>query len=429
MRLGIDINYLVHSIISYTAILSILLFPIDALEDDKIHIQANQQRQTLLSAPSFLFSSRLIPGLKNSMPRSNQYPFSYRESKRLINSVLEECSSDAYIILYQPDIQIDDFKNFTNFGNLRYYMSQSSTILTIPNTVIDIENEKPILIENEFDNIEKILRINCNTNLQIYNVNNLNEADVPHYIDTKKRLIFINLPNLLSDKIERNNQLYEHDIFAQTILRKLPTSFNTVIYLTDNLTPYKPTDSDNFYLPINYKELPNDPNDLPDLIKLNTMNSKRAIFPDLTVFDKTRYLDIERNEKGERPSFNEPDYKNYAKDYNGFTDDTWLEKKKPMKNEDEKLIKSWSRYNENEKLSSDYFINYKILKENAILIVSVVFFTLLLILKDFIKLIYNILTNISGKKNGKTGKTAKTGKTVKSKTVKLKKKSTIEKLN
>ncbi|KAH3661785.1 hypothetical protein OGAPHI_005963 [Ogataea philodendri] len=266
--------------------------------------------------PAIISSSKLIPGLKPSLGHSEQLPFDFNEATFVIERVFEQCSSDAYILVNVPGLKVEDFHHFEKFHHLRSQLAQASTIVSLPNVVVDDERL-------DFQSLERYLRIHCDT--YTHTVWNENSDEVSKYIDVHKRTIVLDLVGLNDEMTEeeRLDKLGEYDDLLREVMRKLPSPLFTILFTTTTASPYTATNDK----VLEFDDIPDDPHDLGAEIQRQVKEAQNMIFPDITVFDKTRFLEFERNDKGERPAYGEdiPDGM-WAKDVLG-KDETWLEKK------------------------------------------------------------------------------------------------------
>ncbi|ODV93784.1 hypothetical protein PACTADRAFT_35536 [Pachysolen tannophilus NRRL Y-2460] len=254
------------------------------------------------SFPSIFFSEQLIPGLLNKQHLKNNI-YGVNELTSIIKSSVSECTSDAYFLINQPGLKLSDFEDFKDFGYLRAFISRSSSIFPSPNTITHDQGLN-------LDIIESYIKSHCKTDT--YRVVNDNEAEVPHYIDIKKRIIRIEFSPLPENPEARKNTLIEHDMVFHNIARRLPSPHYFVLFTTDELREFNPEKSKNLDL------LEEFPDYLVSLDQLTDSQFKKiydnSIFPDLTLFDKSRTVEMERNARVKqadvRPEFPKPRLKN-----------------------------------------------------------------------------------------------------------------------
>ncbi|KAG7836770.1 hypothetical protein KL942_004688 [Ogataea angusta] len=331
--------------------------------------------------PALVASSKLIPGLRPALPHSEQLPFDLGEATSIIYRVLEQCTSDAYILINLPGLRVDDFHHFERFRHLREQLSQASTVVTFPNVLVDDER----LTTDEF---VRYLRIHCNT--ITYDVVNEDAAEVPKYLDTRTRTINVQLGGLTDEmsQTERLEKLDEYNELLREIMRKLPTPRFTILFSTNTAIPYEEKE----YKVIYPEDVPEDPKDLTVRDRRLAKTASNMIFPDITVFDKTRYLELERNKHGERDEYGSHPDGVWAKDVLE-DDDTWLAKKtKTIKKE-----KSLYRFSEDQNESPAVF-DREFLIDNGPVIVGGLFVVVTLFALDILR---GIARQVAGLARGK----------------------------
>ncbi|KAG0689517.1 hypothetical protein C6P40_004895 [Pichia californica] len=377
--------------------------------EDSISVDGIDSENDVLAAPALFASYNLVPGLKSSLSHNEQLPFTESEVNSLLKETLKKCLNDHYIFVKIPGLQVSDFQNFTVWHHFRSRLAQGSTIVSMPNIISD----KGIETQEEFgkvgnigfhsvidwDNLQNTILYNCEADL--YNVQNMEEDEVPNFMDIHTKLITIDVPEALLyfDEIEdRQHFLSKVDELIRKICMKFPSPKVGVILASTTTNPANQRYLLNRGDVIEYENIPNDPKVLtkPLLEKIRT--SKRYIFPDITIFDKSRYYEYERNEIGERHRLSDLKDKQWAKDgdkniVDMEEDDTWLEKKEKVIVKDENLYK----YGEDETFRS-VFDNKQFIRENALWIVGGVWIVILFVVWDFIKLLINAIISIANRK-------------------------------
>lgn len=189
--------------------------------------------------PLLISSTRLVKGLvkKVGSPKPNPYPLAKLDT--IIKNIISHCSSDAYVLINQPGLTHDDFATNDQkiFFNVQKEMDQDSTVVAFPYI------ESPI----SFNQISKYIVKNCRAEvirLDVETQEQLDDphADVPKYIDTKTRVILVNLPKLPTYKYQyqyRNQVIHAHDKYLREVLRKIPSPYVSVF-----LTSLDTTDED-----------------------------------------------------------------------------------------------------------------------------------------------------------------------------------------
>ncbi|CDK25538.1 unnamed protein product [Kuraishia capsulata CBS 1993] len=319
--------------------------------------------------PAFLFSHKLVPSLRANLPHSEQVPFTLAEATEIFNRLAEQCLSNAYIVVNQPGLTIQDLTNFQGYPFTRDMMTAASTIVTFPNVITEDSTTFNL------DSIESHLKQSCHvkTHQVLYN----DENEVPPYIDTRPRLIKVMLPALPEEEIPRTQALLDHDFLLKKIARKLPSPYITVLYTTDTVSEFKEGRSFEY----SFEDIPDDPRMITTSQMKDALYSYDTIFPDITIFDKSRWFEYERNDMGELD--NDLDSSVWAKDEGGRVDDTWLEKKtKEILTE-----RKYTRFGENDDMLDSSIINKDLLLENAPLVFGIVLTVFALIAYNILRLI------------------------------------------
>ncbi|ODV84655.1 hypothetical protein CANARDRAFT_200464 [[Candida] arabinofermentans NRRL YB-2248] len=243
-----------------------------------------------------------------------------------MHSIRETCGSkdiELLVLLFESY-----FEHYSVLEPKILHMSQSSSLITFPNVITDSPE-----ITFDVDKFEKMLKIHCNTKTHLVSDTDA-QHELPRFIDTRKRLLRIDL-SPLEDSFtaeERLLKLQEYDELFKELIRRLPSPNHSVI-LTSS-TPRKYVDPQEKIYDV--QDIPMDPRNLSPEIRRAVKTSKTMIFPDISIFDMTRYLDFERNKHNERAELVGDDQEipngQWAKDLevNGGSnehDDTWLSKK------------------------------------------------------------------------------------------------------
>ncbi|VEU21540.1 DEKNAAC102297 [Brettanomyces naardenensis] len=300
-------------------------------------------------------------------------PFGLDEAELLISRSLEECLSHAYIIAVVPGLKIEDFSNFDVFENVRDMMTKSSTVLSMPNILSD--GSGTTLGIEQFENI---LKVHCNA--KEITVNGVDEGQVPYYIDTRTRLIRVDFPPLGNTSEARRERLRNYDLMIKKISRELPSPNIAVLFTTNTTSEADMNDIADEKEIIKENEIPDNPKILNVNLRGKIRSSRRMIFPDITVFDKSRYYEWERNKKrGLEDASKETE--------RAREDETWLKKKK------KKIVKSSSlyRFGEDGKDVTSALFNRDFLHDNALLILCVLSLFFMIIFFDTLKLLISMM--------------------------------------
>lgn len=324
--------------------------------------------------PALFASYSLVPGLKKSLPHSEQMPFSEHEANVYFTRALEQCNNDHYIFVKVPGLRVTDFQNFSAWTNLRNRLVKASTIFAMPN-VLDGRGVSMTRHNDEYEIIkwealESTLENYCD--VMKYNIKHMNPEEFPKYQGTRKILLKVEVFNFLEyEEVEDNRIefLQQIDELIRDLCRRFPTPKFSILLAGTTSTEVKYDEIADRDEVIEFHEVPDDPKVLSVAMREKVRKSKRVIFPDITVFDKSRYFEYDRSQFHERPSFNDLKENQWVKDMgkgeDDLIDDTWLEKKTKKIVKDEKLYK----FGENEEFVS-VFANKQFVRDNSLLLAS-----------------------------------------------------------
>lgn len=328
--------------------------------------------------PAIFASVRLIPGLHGSITHSSQLPYTLHESNELLSRAFEQCIDDAFVIFNVPGLEVLDFGNFTSFKYLRDFMTRTSTLISMPNILTDGATL-------DVDLLRELTEIHCNAKRET--IRGMEDSSIINYVDARPRFIEVDMPalNYSSGTEERAELLRHYDEYMYKVVRELPSPRIALLFTTNTTSP---VDLDVISSPdiIRESQLADDPR----VVSINLLNkvkdSPRVIFPDITVFDKSRYYDYERNEHGELED--EKLEKHVA------SGESWLEKKK--KNNVEK-DKSMYRFGEEDDDTSSIFDDADFLGHNALLIFGVIVILSLVVGWDLLRSLYAFIRSFGAK--------------------------------
>ncbi|QPG73483.1 hypothetical protein FOA43_000794 [Brettanomyces nanus] len=329
--------------------------------------------------PSLFFSYKLVPGLRVSVDHSDQMPFSLPEAESLLTRAFEQCLSNGYIIANVPGLKLEDFASFDSFQHIRDQMTKSSTILSMPNVLSNSEGDTLDL--NRF---ESVLSVHCNA--RMHYIDGVDEDQIPRYRDTRTRVIRVDFPALSSNATDenRNKRLQNYDEMIMKIIREMPTPSISVLFTTNTTKEIDIDEITDKNSIIRENEIPANPKVISLDMRNKVRTSKRMIFPDITVFDKSRYFEYERNEKGERGGLDKDTAKKQSKD------DTWLKRKK------KKIVKNKSlyRFGEDDKKTTSALANQDFVHDNALLIVCMAGIFAFIVFFDVVKIGFTMLKKV-----------------------------------
>lgn len=370
----------------------------------------------VLTAPALFMSYNLVPKLKSSLTHNEQLPFTESEVNNILKDALKNCLNDHYIFVQIPGLKVSDFQNFTVWHHLRLRASKSSTLLPMPHiidsygfgsqeSIGDFGNVGMHSVIN-WNKLRDVLKSNCH--IDEYNVENMDSEEVPNFIDANKKLINIEIPEALlyfNETDDRQRFLLKVDELIRKICMKFPSPRVGVILASTTSNP-----ADHRYLlnreeNIQFDQIPDDPKVLSRGLMEKVRKSTRFIFPDITIFDKSRYYEYERNEKWERHRLSDLKDKQWAKDGDKNVvdmdeDDTWLEKKQKKIIKNEKLYK----YDEDKDTFKSVFEDRQFIIDNAFWIAGGVLLLVAFITWDLVKILFKTIflfvdkiTSIKGK--------------------------------
>ncbi|CCH62454.1 hypothetical protein TBLA_0H01670 [Henningerozyma blattae CBS 6284] len=183
------------------------------------------------TVPFILFSHKLIPGVQQYQEDYDSIlTFHNDELTSIVQDITSHCSSDAYILINVPGLTKSDFLYSKNsFNSLKRYIFQSSTTLKFEKT--------QILGENYYDKLTFFIKDKCRIKDQmIINIRGNNTDNFQPYIDSNKRIIKINYPELptLANSNDRTKSLEDYDKFLRLVLAQIPSPEHTVIITSLN---------------------------------------------------------------------------------------------------------------------------------------------------------------------------------------------------
>lgn len=238
-----------------------------------------------------------------------QVPMSAKDALTATESILSQCLSDAFVIIQVPGLELADLQEWPSWHSSRMIMSKASTIVSLAHMTESESFDLKLL--------EKTLRANCGVSK--IEIDSMDEPHNAKYEDSKPRLLDVKIPeDLLYEKPgseQRAEQLLKIDELVYDIVKKLPSPNIFIMIISDTPEEYDEEElKKDLY--IGFDELPEDPRQILPGFKERAKKSKRWIWPDITIFDRSRWFGFERNEAKERKIENKED------------DDTWLEYKK-----------------------------------------------------------------------------------------------------
>lgn len=369
--------------------------------------------RTVRALPALFMSQPLIPGLKPSLSHSEQLPFTEKEAEIYLTRALEQCTSEHYIFVQIPGLKIEDFQNFTVWHNLRTRLVGSSTIFSMPNVLAsNIDSSPGARFKNtvmHWSSLTKVLELHCD--VVRYTVNNLDDDEMPKILHTDKVLVEINAPDFLIHEQQqelREQFLHGVDEHIRNVCRKFPSPKVSVLLAGTTLNDMNRREISNPDTVFEQDQIPADPKELSATLKESIRVSKRFIFPDITVFDKSRYFEYERNKDPERHLLRDLKDHQWAKDAEkdpgDVDDDTWL----PKKSKEIVKEKGLYKFGEHEEFES-VFSNRQFVMDNALLITCSALILIVFVSFDLLKWLFyftkdSILVKTNKKEKQKTTK-------------------------
>lgn len=219
----------------------------------------------LMSVPLVVASHKLVPNLKDEVAGPKGH--SPVHATNMLKKLVTECSSDEYLLINLPGLLFSDLNmaHADAWPSLRKYMMMASSLVGLPRV------EEPV----DLDYLENYIVRTCDA--ETINVDHEDEHEVNAYIDTRKRVIRVEL-DALPDDDTRGYELRKHDELLRQILRKLPSPHYTIILTSDTPTFSHPAPK----------------------VAIEKNPDKYDIFSDI-VNHPSRAVDVERNDRFRRP--------------------------------------------------------------------------------------------------------------------------------
>lgn len=188
------------------------------------------------AVPLLVASHKLVRGLKNYLEKDNTEVHSLESAYNVIKHAVTQCSSEAYIIVDIPGLEVSDL-SMTQAGNmpsLRKYLMLSSTLVGVPwvDGAVDM------------DFLEQYIINTCEAETIL--LTEENEYYISKYIDTRKRVIRIELPPITSTTtFAQKDALLRHvDLVVQSVLRAIPSPHFSLIVSSSRPAPLPNVDRD-----------------------------------------------------------------------------------------------------------------------------------------------------------------------------------------
>ena len=152
------------------------------------------------AVPLVVASHKLAKGLKDELSGNNLKPYKVDEATNMIKKLVTQCSSDEYLIINQPGLRLNDITDIEkeHWPHFYKYLTLSSTVVGLPWV------EEPI----DLDYLEKYILKTCKA--ETISVDHEDEREV-NCIDSKTRVIRIELSELPENLDERRDEMRKHD--------------------------------------------------------------------------------------------------------------------------------------------------------------------------------------------------------------------------
>ncbi|CAH2352051.1 protein Big1p [[Candida] railenensis] len=260
------------------------------------------------AVPVLFASHKLVKDIRSSKELTESH--SAEEVTNLAKKLITQCSSNQYILVNIPGLRLEDLRvsEKDNWPFLRKYLTMSSTVLGVPWC------EDPI----DLNYLEKYIIKTCKA--ETINVIHEDDEEVNEYIDTRVRVIKVELSELSGDSLAREGQIRRYDDLIRKILRKLPSPHYSIIMTSSKVV-------ENHFTPHHIIE---------------GHPERFQIFNDI-FNDPSREFDVERNDRFHEvpPVFSAPRHTN-------------------------------DRYLANKKKDEIHFFDYELWKKNEQLIMTIV---------------------------------------------------------
>lgn len=172
----------------------------------------------LQAAPVLLASHKLVPELKKDIHTPNtkiQLPL---DVTHMVKRLATECSSDVYLLVNVPGLTQADLTSFKkdNWPHLQKYLHMSSSVVGLPWVEGNLD----------YDHLSEYIVRTCKAEAIVVHTD---EHEVEHYIDTRKRVIRMELAPIPSLQPSRDEAIRNVDDVIRKILRKLPSPHYTIL--------------------------------------------------------------------------------------------------------------------------------------------------------------------------------------------------------
>lgn len=182
-----------------------------------------------LATPALVLSHKLVPDLALEVEK----PFTRHQDPQnvsnMIKKLVTECSSDIYLLVNLPGLSSKEMIQSKEhiWPNLVKYIHMASSVVGVPwvDGPVDME-----FLENYIIKTCKAEAVNVQ----------FDAHEVPKYIDTRKRIVRVDLNPLPENHEQKYAAIRQVDELIANILRKAPSPHYTIVILLDVLSPVHP---------------------------------------------------------------------------------------------------------------------------------------------------------------------------------------------
>lgn len=156
---------------------------------------------------------------------------------------ISTCPSDAYIIIDQPGLRVEDFQELPSIDKVpvwdqwRTFLGRSATLGSFPRL------DRPL--DSKW--LEGVIKKQCRAMIVTANVKDTDPKDkslpIEEYHDVRKRIIRAKFPRLPETQPERIIALQKHDQKLLEILQRTPTPFFSLIYTSSTGERFNPDET------------------------------------------------------------------------------------------------------------------------------------------------------------------------------------------
>lgn len=164
------------------------------------------------------------------------------EVESIIQKWVSSCPADAFIIIDQPGLRVEDFQELPSIDKVpvwnqwRTFLGRAATVGSFPRL------DRPL----DTNWLQKVLKKQCGAVKVTANVRDTDPKDkslpLEEYHDTRKRVVMAKFPRLPETQPERMVALQKHDEKLLEILQRTPTPFFSLVYTSSSGEKFNPED-------------------------------------------------------------------------------------------------------------------------------------------------------------------------------------------